>query len=168
MLTVILLSSLLLILLLGLLFSPLVIRVNTQQNLYQLSWGLARVQLIPTDNGGYFLFRYTFWQWEFPLLKLLAKPSSPKKTEAKVKTARKKGTVFFSIRRLRRVMYTFKLRFFYLDVDTDDFVYNAYWYPVFSVFSTPTRKLSINFSGRNQCAFELRNRVYDVLIALIF
>lgn len=168
MLTVIILSSLLLILLLGLLFSPLVIRVNTQQNLYQLSWGLARVQFIPTDDGGYFLFQYTFWKWKFPVLKLLAKASSSKKTEAKAKVVHKKGTGFFSFRRLRRVITTFKLRFFYLDVDTDDFVYNAYWYPVFRVFSTPTRKLSINFAGRNRCAFEVQNRVYDVLIALIF
>lgn len=168
MLTVIILSSLLLILLLGLLFSHVIIRVNTQQNLYQLSWGLARVQFIPATDGGYFQVRYAFWHWEFPLLKLLAKPSSPKKPETKGKMARKKGTGFFSFRRLRRVMRTFKLRFFYLDVDTDDFVYNAYWYPLFRVLSSPTRKLNINFAGRNRCAFEVHNRVYDVLIALIF
>lgn len=168
MLTVIILSSLLLVLLLGLLFSPLIIRVNTQQNLYQLSWGLARVQLTPATDGGHFLFRYAFWRWEFPVLKLLAKLPRPKKPEAKAKMAPKKGTGFFSFRRLRRVIRTFKLRFFYLDVDTDDFVYNAYWYPVFRVLSTPTRTLTINFAGRNQCAFEVHNRVYDVLIALIF
>lgn len=157
--------------LLGLLFSPLLIRVNTWQQLYQLRWGLARVQFIPAEDGGCIRFCYGFWQRDYPLWKLGAKlatapqPGVPPKLPKRI---RKKGAGFFTLRRLRRVLRTFRLHFFYLDVDTDDFVRNAYWYPVFRAFSTPTRKLSINFAGRNQCAFELSNRVFDLLMALVF
>ena len=169
MLIVVILIGLLLILLLGLLFTPFIVRVNTHQNQYQLRWGVARVQFIPAKDDGSLLVQLAFWKREFSLLQMLAKPSAKKAAQPqKQAVQRKKSAGTISFHRLWKVLRSFRIPFFYLDLDSDDFVTNAYWYPVCRALSTPTRQLRINFGGHNQCAFELRNRAVDILIALIF
>ena len=61
MLIVAILIGLLLILLLALLFTPFIVRVNTQQNQYQLRWGIARVQFIPEKDDGSIMIQLPFW-----------------------------------------------------------------------------------------------------------
>lgn len=51
------LIGLLLLGLLLVLFCPLVLRINTQQNLYQLRWGIARAQFILTGDDGMLLLK---------------------------------------------------------------------------------------------------------------
>lgn len=158
-----------LVLLLALLFTPFIVRVNTRQNQYQLRWGIARVQFIPEKDDGKLRVQLAFWKREFSLLQMLAKPAAKKAAQPqKPNVQRRKSTGTFSFHRLWKVLRSFRMPFFYLDLDSDDFVTNAYWYPVCRALSTPTRQLRINFRGHNQCAFELRNRAVDVLIALIF
>jgi len=169
MLIVSIIIGLLLILLLALLFTPFIVRVNTRQNQYQLSWGIARVQFIPEKDDGSLLVQLAFWKREFSLLQMLAKPSVKKAAHPqKPNVQRRKSAGTISFHRLWKILRSFRIPFFYLDLDSDDFVTNAYWYPVCKALSTPTRQLRINFGGHNQCAFELRNGAVDVLIALIF
>ena len=169
MLIVSILIGLLLIVLLGLLFTPFIVRVNTQQNQYQLRWGIARAQFIPTKDDGKLVVQFAFWKRDFSLLQLLAKPTAKKIAQPqKPNVQRRKKAGTFSFHRLWKVLRSFRMSFFYLNLDSDNFVTNAYWYPVCRALSTPTRQLRINFGGYNQCAFELRNRAVDVLIALIF
>lgn len=168
MLIVSILIGLLLIVLLALLFTPFIVRVNTQQNQYQLRWGIARVQFIPRKDDGIIALQFAFWKRDFSLLQLLAKTPTKKVVQPQKPNARKKGAGRLSFHRLRKILQSFRIPYVYLDLDSDDFVTNAYWYPVCRALSTPTRQLRINFGGHNQCAFELRNRAVDVLIALIF
>ncbi|MDX2066994.1 MAG: hypothetical protein SFV55_01145 [Haliscomenobacter sp.] len=168
MLIVSILIGLLLVLLLALLFTPFIVRVNTRQNQYQLRWGIARVQFIPEKDDGIIALQLAFWRRDFSLLQLLAKTPAKKAVQPQKSNAHKKGVGRLSFYRLRKVLQSFRIPYVYLDLDSNDFVTNAYWYPVCRALSTPTRQLRINFGGHNQCAFELRNRAVDVLIALIF
>lgn len=168
MLIVSILIGLLLIVLLGLLFTPFIVRVNTQQNQYQLRWGIARVQFIPCKDDGIIALQFAFWKRDFSLLQLLAKPAVKKAVQPQKLNARRKGAGRLSFHRLWKVLQSFRMPYVYLDLDSDDFVTNAYWYPLCRALSTTTRQMRINFGGHNQCAFELRNRAVDVLMALIF
>ncbi|AEE49842.1 hypothetical protein Halhy_1957 [Haliscomenobacter hydrossis DSM 1100] len=160
--------GILVILLTGFLFSPLVLQVDTSKNHYAVRWGIGSLQFIPTPDDLLLSIGIGFWRHHFSLLNLLAKPS--KKEQNSISKTKKKGQPRkpWPFQRLLRVIRTFHIRQFRLDMDTDDFVTNAYLYPVFRALSAPTRVLTINFQGRNQCAFEVKNRVINVLVALIF
>lgn len=165
-----LIIGILVVLLAGLMFSPLILQVDTYKNQYLLRWGLGRVQFIPTGDDLMLRIGLGFWSHRFSLLRLLAKPPKKEQDPAAKPEKRKAGQnrKTWSLQRLMRLIRTFRVRYFRLDLDCDDFVTNAYLYPMFKALSTPTRLLTINFQGRNQCAFEVKNRIASVLIALFF
>ena len=101
MLIIAILIGLLLIVLLGLLFTPFIVRVNTRQNQYELLWGIARVQFIPEKDDGSLMVQLAFWKREFSLLQMLAKPAAKKAAQPRKPNARrKKSTRTISFHRL--------------------------------------------------------------------
>jgi hypothetical protein len=50
-------------------------------------------------------------------------------------------------RKARRLLASFQIRRFNLIVDTDDYILNAYLYPVFAFLTGHNRHLAINFIG---------------------
>jgi len=156
------------ILLTGLLFSPVVLQVNTPNNHYLLRWGIVRTQFIPTPNDLFLRIKIAWWHRDFSMLKLMAASKKKSTNPVVQKKSTKRTRSFLSFKRMKSVIRTFQVRYFHLELDSDDFVTNAYLYPLFRVLSSSTCKLMINFQGRNQCSFEIRNRVASVLSALIF
>jgi hypothetical protein len=67
----------------------------------------------------------------------------------------------------RRMLASFQIRRFRLLLDTDDFILNAYLYPVFVFLSGKNRYLAINFTGRNAVDILATNRIWRMLWALI-
>ncbi|HOY17150.1 MAG TPA: hypothetical protein PLC89_07655 [Haliscomenobacter sp.] len=160
--------GILVVLLAGFLFSPLVLQVDTSKSHYVLRWGMGRLQFIPTPDDWLLSIGFSFWRKKVSLLKLLAKPAKKEQDSTSKPKKKRQDRKPWSFQRLLHIIQTFQVRQFRLDLDTDDFVTNAYLYPVFRALSTPTRALTINFQGRSQCAFEVKNRMINVLIALIF
>ena len=158
------------VLLTGLLFSPLVLQVDTCKNQYVLRWGLGGLQFIPAPDDLLLRLNIGFWNHSFSLLKLLSRPAKKKNDStfipAKQKAKAKRKA--WPFQRFMRLIRTFRVLYFRLDLDSDDFAMNAYLYPVFRALSNPTRRLTINFQGHNQCAFMVKNRAINVLVALIF
>jgi hypothetical protein len=156
------------VLLSALLFSPMVLQVDSPINHYMFRWGMVRVQFIPASDDWFLRIKIAWWHRDFSILKLMAASKKKPVDSTTQKKPTKRTRSFLSFKRMKSVIRTFQVRYFHLELDSDDFVTNAYLYPLFGVLSFSTCKLMINFQGRNQCSFEIRNRVASVLSALIF
>jgi hypothetical protein len=128
----------LLALIAGFLLLPLVIEINSDEGVYEFRL------------GGWMKYRFSAEKW-------LAPPA--------------RGRTYFrslrSWKNIRRVLASFEVRRFRLILDTDDFILNAYLYPVFVFLSGKNRVLAINFQGRNAVDILVTNRMWRVLWALI-
>jgi hypothetical protein len=158
-------------LLLWLLFSPLVLQVDTRRNEYTFYWlGLANVKLVPLNDDLLLRLRLPFWRKDFSILQLLTKSNQNKqnRTREVPSNQKQKSKWRFSWTRIHKVFRSFRVQYFRMEMDTDDYVMNAYLYPVCNLLNAPNHYVTINFQGRNQCAFRVQNRIVNILIAFIF
>lgn len=148
-----------------LLLTPITLKIDSLREQFMLRiWGLGKANLVITEEA--FLIRVTlaWWSKNFQVF-----PSKKKKPEEKkpAKTKRKKKKMKWSWRKMIRLLKTFKVKKLRLDLDTDNYILNAYLFPVFHFLRRPNQSVSINFMGRNECQLEVTNRVGKVLLALI-
>ena len=170
--------GLLLILLSGILFSPFYLTIDTVDQRYSIRiGGVGIAQLIPawdTDDLVYIRWRLWFWQREYhPIRALLdgKKQKSPtrrgKQTSRRSKR-RSRGRMIRSMPRVQRVLRSFRIHDFQLDLDLHDPVWNAWLVPVAAYLDRGRGRLSINFIQRNALRLKVSNRLIHVLRAWIF
>jgi hypothetical protein len=70
-------------------------------------------------------------------------------------------------RKARRLLQSFRIRRFRLNIDTDDYILNAYLFPLFVFLNGKNRRLAINFQGLTVVDILVTNRVWKILWALI-
>lgn len=166
---VLLCIGILIVLLAWLLISPLILQVDTRRNEYALRWvGLVKASFIPMPADILLRLQLPFWRRDFSLLKLLATPQKNKRRTVKKASSGTRKTGRFTWRRFRRLIKSFRVEYFRLELDTDDYVTNAYLYPLCYALRIPKGFVAINFQGRNQCAFQIKNRLVNLLVAFIF
>ena len=158
-----------LLLALTLLFAPLRLSVNTDANRYFISF--ARFLKV----SAYFLtddiaIRYRLFGIEggSTLLEIAAdkkhKKSIPEKVADNVaKTSRKRisGSLFV------KLLKTFTVKKFYLDIDFGSVYYNAWLYPLGEILQRKNLHFATNFSGKNSLEIEIINRPAYVIWAII-
>ena len=163
----IILLTIILGLILFVLVTPLIIRIDTRENIYLIRWaGLVRMQILPdTDKLLVINVRSLFWNKDFyPLTKRVAKEQ---KDEPAKPSKKKKRSLRYMSRRAWHVLRSFRVRQFSVDLDTGDYIWNAYLYPVFWFLNTRKRHLYINYEGRVTAKIEIRNRLIRMLYAFI-
>lgn len=170
----------LIILLAGLLawslFGPLILYLDTETGDYHLSLpGIIRVALVPSQE----LFQVRGWIFFIPLR---FNPFSPGKAWGKKKAGKgeekpgkgdkkgagdsrggKKGS-FLKLRKGtfrigRDVLRAIRIRRLRLDLDTDDFILNAWLVPAFSMVNGGNIRMTVNFEGRASLLLDLRTRL---------
>lgn len=163
-----LLIILLVILLLGvgwLLVAPIVLKIDTQQEIGYVKWkGIAGVRLLILADDIVLRVQVFFWKKNFyPLSR------SPKSENTKQKSKRvKKKKTPLSWRKGKKLLQSFTVETLQLDLDTDDFVQNSYLYPIFYFLSNERRQLRINYSGQLALKLEVHNRLFSLLRAWLF
>lgn len=166
----IILFGLLLAFLLWVLFTPIYFKIEwneSRQGVQLYWWGVFRLSLTPETGAWAILLELPFFRRSWPLKGLWSskkKGDKTKKKTAKGKTWKPKHP-WQLIRRLGR---SFHLIRFHVQLDTDDYVWNAYLFPLFQV-TNPANKASwqINFKGRNELILIVENRLYRLLYAFI-
>ena len=157
--------SVLLLLLLTILLAPFELRLDSVAGEYCLRWrGLASVRLTGEVRDPVVRLWLLGWRKQYHLLEL-GGGREKKEEEATQRERRpKKGgrPRWLTFRLIRRLLRTFHVRRLRLLLDTDDFVLNAYLFPVFHRLSKRRRQLNINFSGRNELALIVTNRIWKV------
>lgn len=151
-------------LLLYVLFMPIDIVVNTLGNQYYVRMGILARAMVEGDET--YLFRIqlrTFFMrfYFYPLKKR-------KKKEKKSTTVSRKRRMKISDLQLGwRLLKSFQIKRFKLNLDTGNVITNAKIYPVFALLNYRGGNFGINFIGENQLVLHLQNRPIRILKSFI-
>lgn len=160
--------SLLLALLIWLLAGPVILRLNTENNRYQLALpGIFSAAIVPT-NG---LFRIRGWILFIPVRFDPFKPrkkkrgskygQQEKKKRERKRPARKRRMADPGM--IREILGVLRIRKLRLDLDTDDFALNAWLIPAFSYLNGENVRMRVNFEGQASLLLDLRTRLGSLI-----
>lgn len=160
----------LLIVLLGLLayllLMPLELCLDSYQDRYSLRMGgLARASL---EKDPMELIRLHL---KVGFLHFYWRPSDLqrfKKKDSKEKAGKKAGRVRkFKVSQFKRLLGSFRVKSFRLEIDTGDPLLNARLYPLVFLLPPPVGDIRLNFINRNHILLEITNRPINLLKAFI-
>ena len=155
---------------LWLLFTPLVLTIDSSQHLYQIRLGRLIKFHLETDSDTV-LGRCTigFWQKKWDLLQFLLRPKTEEKPETpKKKEKTKRKTQSFSFKRLLRLLRSFQIKTCRINVDTGDYCVNGMLYPITIWTHRSGNYLRINFEGKQEIHLVITNRIYRLLTKTFF
>jgi hypothetical protein len=136
-----------------LLFMPLVIDVDTSVHSYQVyQYGTIRFWLSPGLQPHMSIFGFSI-PWKRSKVAVQAKP----------KPKSKRQFPFRNIPELLKGIYhSITVRWFRLDLDTDDVVLNAQMIPAFTFLSSGAVQLTTNFEGRVYASLRAELKLYRI------
>lgn len=140
---------------------PFRVEIDTTREIFEAKWlGIFGIRAVPEAEKWRLFFRIFFFEKEwFP------EKGSPKKgrREPSKKSASKKKKPPFSLRQMwqlaKNMFRAVQVKHLKINWDTDDFVQNAWLFPLFQFMSRGNRQLSINFLGRQELAILLQTRL---------
>lgn len=159
---------LLVLLVIGLLFLPLEFYIDTQTEQYYVKFGgLAKARIEGHDTEVIVIkIQAFFTQFEyFPLRRESKLKKKSKSTQVNRVEQSKKGVR--KLKTLWRVVRSFKVQQFHLDVDTGDCISNAKLYPVFALMNYHWGGFWVNFEGRNRLVVHITNRPIYIIRSFI-
>lgn len=158
--------SLIVALMLWLLFGPVILFLNTEANRYHLTIpGIVKLALVPTDEifhirGWIFFIPFNYHPFRGGKKKRKEKTDKPEKKKTKPRFSGNLNMMIDAVRSVR-------IRKLFLDLDTDDFILNAWLVPVFSYVNTENIRMRVNFEGNSSLLLDLRLRLGTLLWILI-
>ena len=149
------------LLLVTILFAPIVICIDTDKELYYIQLkGVFKICAEANKEEVLQIRLHTFLK-DFYFYPLRQKKPKKKKTK---KTKSKRNIPLTTIFRLLK---SFKVKKFYLDLDTSNCITNAKLYPLFAFLNYTFGGFNINFDGRTKLVLYLENRPIRILTSFI-
>ncbi|EAR01342.1 hypothetical protein [Maribacter sp. HTCC2170] len=148
-----------------LLFVKLVFFIDTANNEYYIQLkGLAKAYIEPDKEE---LVRVhikalfmNFYIYPFDYVGKSGKKKISKKHAVKKKKS-------FESKKIVRLLQTFKVNKFLIDIDTGNCITNAKLYPMFSALNHHIGHFRINFYGNNQLVLHMQNRPINIIKTII-
>lgn len=164
--------AVLLLLSLWILVVPIVFYINTERNVYYIKLvSIAKAGLIFNKNDLYIRIRIFFMSFNIDPFKLSKKKKKEKEKEKKKKKPSAKKEIGKSFRAGRKMIAeffrSFKIREFYIEIDTGDVIKNAYLFPVSSFITNDKIQFSVNNDGVNLARVKIQNRLINFLIMFL-
>ncbi len=143
-----------------LLLGPVILRLNSDRNQYQLMLpGVIKVSVVPSQDLIYIKGWIFFVPFRLDLSKL---------SRARGKKSRKSRKRSGSLRIIKSVPDAFQVNRLWLDLDTDDFMLNAWLIPAFLALNEHRNiEMQVNFEGRLFLDLDLRTRIASLLWLII-
>ena len=155
---------------------PVILYLDTERGDYRLSLpGIIRVALVPSEKIFDLRVRIFFIPLRFNPFspgkawgrkKAGTKEEKPEKGDKKEgEPSRKKRKAAFlkikrgSLRMGRDVLRAIRIRKLRLDLDTEDFILNAWLVPAFTMVNDGNIRMTVNFEGRASLLLDLRTRL---------
>ncbi len=158
----------LVVLLAWLVLLPIRLVIHTNSGEYRVEWGrLIGARLIFLTDDVKIRMHLPFFHKDFyplhpsPEAKKKEKPTEKKK---KKKKRHSRITKVFPI--IKSVLRSFYVRQFKLELDTDNYLTNAYLYPLFYFLNKNRGEWHINYSGQFALDLEIMNRPVWILFAI--
>ena len=164
--------ALILLLLAYVLLAPVDLYINTISKEYFIRQrGILKANALWDDDKIIKLrMQLFFFSFDvFPLEKM-KQAKKKKKVEGKKKTKSKKALVKTrkdQSRKALKALRTFRIKRFFIDLDTGDYVQNAKLYPVFAFLDYRYGGFRINFLGRTDLVLHVQNSPYRVIKSII-
>ena len=153
------------------LIAPFRLTIDTKINHYCLWWKhIVKIEVLPLQKDLRFRLKIWFWTMDQSLLEWRPKIQSGK-------TFKKGGVKSNRLSKFwrnkfwtkgRKILRSFEVKAFRLNLDTNNFVTNSYLYPLFYVLNHPLRQLNINYNGDSELLLIVENRLYKILFAFLF
>lgn len=162
----IIIISLVLAFLFWLLLGPIIFFLNTDTDRYHVALpGIFKVAVVPTSE----LFHIRGWIFFVPFKYHPFRPSKDKKKEKPHRPKKKKRRPKLSgnTRMIAGAIRSVRIRRLHLDIDTDDFILNAWLVPVFTYVNRENIRMTANFEGRASLLLDLRVRLGTLLWIVI-
>jgi hypothetical protein len=155
-----------LLLLVYLIWMPVVLCVDTVKNEYYIQLkGLAKAK-IESHKEEMLILKLKIFFLRFQFYPLRKNKSATKKKELE-KHKSKKQQSKISLRTALRILKSFKVKRFLLNMDTGDCIYNAKIYPLFVFLNYRIGGFNINFDGKNQLTIYLQNTPLRIIRSII-
>jgi hypothetical protein len=166
--------GLLLFLFTWLIIAPIGLVINTEKEKYTVYVrGLLSVRMQLQASSIILHFRIFFIPLKFDLLKMAVNKSQkkskkkrkPKKRRKKIKN-KKSLDMWFIYSIAKKILNSFKLKSFRINIDTGNNPLNAQLYPIAAYFSNEKAKILVNFNEENKADIHISNQI--IKIAYIF
>ena len=156
---------LLLLLILYLLLIPIVLFIDTSTNQYYIQLkGLAKANVEKhVEEIIRIKIKITFLSFYFYPLRKKSSPKSKKLIKKSSVNKRKR----ISVRKIFRMLRSFKVKRFLIDIDTGDSMTNAKLYPFYGLLNYKTGMFNINYEGRNRMVLYMENRPLFIIKSFI-
>ncbi|MBT8271261.1 MAG: hypothetical protein KJO25_04370 [Bacteroidia bacterium] len=158
--------ALVLILLAYILLAPVDLYIDTISKEYFIRQrGILKAQALWDDdkiiklNMQLFFFSFNV----FPLDKMKRGKKKKKSKSSKELVKARTG----QSRKVLKVIKTFRIKRFFIDIDTGDYVQNAKLYPVFTFLDYRYGGFRINFLGRTDLVLHIQNTPFRVIKSII-
>lgn len=144
------------------LFLPLRLTIDTPREVYRLQWGPVHAGVFFAEDRVRYRLHFPFWTTEGDVSDLIRTnehgPATVRSRNAR--TTRRRPSI-------RALLRSFRVRRFYLVMDTGDPLWNAWLYPLFHFLRRQGRDVSISFTGRNELELIVSNNLYRLLKAVL-
>ena len=142
----------------GLLLTPVILAIDTRIPEIKLSWkGIGNAAINYKEEEWLLRFRIFFYAKEIQLRNIKGRKKKQEKSKRKKRNPRK------MMRKFLAVMKTFRVPVWRISIDTGDYVYNAWLYPL--NYFIGTEHCQINFHEENYLVLELKNNLARMLYA---
>lgn len=163
----ILLLTVLLIAFICFLFVPIVLFIDTSKKQYYIQMkGLAKAS-IESDECDIIRVHFNVLFFNFDVYPLRKWKTSDKK-KIKKNSVKKKRSKSIPFKKIIGVLNSFKVKEFYLDIDSGDCIFNSKLYPVFACLNFyKATHCHVNFNGRNRLLLSVENRPIQIITSFI-
>lgn len=142
------------------LWLPWEIEINTLQNVYQMRWKGVIGASVRVDKGNSTLkWYYQLFGWHREWHPVFGLPRAKGVNKVPAQKAGTHWTFRQIISLLKKLFSAVKVKRFYVNWDTDDFIYNAYLYPLTHAIHLRNGRFQINFTGQHDLNILLQTRL---------
>jgi hypothetical protein len=162
------LISLLALLLLWLLLGPVILLVDTDRNRYQLFLpGIFKAAVVPSEDLLHVRGWIFFIPYRFNPFRIGKKKSSKKKDQTEKKKKKRSPSFSRGLQMFKSLARAIRIRKLRLDMDTENFLMNAWLIPAFSMVNSGNIRMTANFNGDFSLLLDVRTRIGVLLWSLI-
>ena len=143
--------------------------VDTSTQVYNIKWkGIAQANFIFVDQEPVIRFRVLGFKMNLNLFNIQKKTKKKTMDVTKKKESKTKKSRRITFSKMKRLLNSFTIMSFYIDLDTGDYIMNSYVFPIFYFLRSRNMPLNVNYSGHNEMRLIVENRLYKIIKAYLF